>query len=158
MPVVSDTSPILNLAIIGRLSLQNDQFGKIWVPNAVLDELRSQEDLPGSPEIRVALQEGWLGVKKVQNYDQVKVLTRELDRGEAEAIVLALEMKAEWVLADEKEARKVCKTFGLQVTGVLGILLKAKSLGKIESLAEVIEELVEEAGFRISKDILNELL
>jgi len=158
MPVVSDTSPILNLAIIGRLSLLNDQFEKIWIPDAVLDELRSEEDLPGSQEIRVALQDGWLGVKKVQNYDQVKVLARELDRGEAEAIALALEMKAEWILADEKEARKICKAFGLRVTGVLGILLKAKSLGKIESLAKVIEELVEEAGFRIGKDILNEFL
>jgi len=158
MLVVSDTSPILNLAIIGRLSLLNDQFGKIWIPNAVLDELRSQEDLPGSQEIRVSLQDGWLGVKKVQNYDQVKVLARELDRGEAEAIALALEMKAEWILVDEKEARRICKAFGLRVTGVLGILLRARAVGKIGSLAETIEELRVRAGFRVGKDILDEIL
>ena len=47
MPVVSNTSPILNLAVIGRLSLLHDQFGEILIPNAVLEELRIQEDLPG---------------------------------------------------------------------------------------------------------------
>jgi len=47
MRAVSNTSPVLNLAIVGRLSLLRDQFGEIWIPQAVLDELRVEEDLPG---------------------------------------------------------------------------------------------------------------
>jgi len=60
MPVVSNTSPVLNLAVIGRLYLLHDQFGEILIPNAVLEELRIQEDLPGSPATREALKEGRL--------------------------------------------------------------------------------------------------
>jgi predicted nucleic acid-binding protein len=65
MPVVSNTSPVLNLAVIGRLSLLHDQFGEILIPNAVLEELRIQEDLPGSQAMREALKEGWLLIQGV---------------------------------------------------------------------------------------------
>jgi predicted nucleic acid-binding protein len=52
MLVVSDTSPVLNLAIIGRLDLLHQQFGKVWLPQAVTDELRIEQDLPGSAAVR----------------------------------------------------------------------------------------------------------
>jgi len=59
MSVVSNTSPILNLAIVGRLSLLREQFGEIWIPAAVLEELRVGEDLPGSHAVREAMKAGW---------------------------------------------------------------------------------------------------
>lgn len=55
MPVVSNTSPIMNLAIIGELSLLRDQFGEVLIPGAVFEELRVEEDLPGSQNVRDAL-------------------------------------------------------------------------------------------------------
>lgn len=51
MPVVSNTSPILNLAIIGELKLLPQQFGQVQIPLAVLSELKVQENRPGSKEI-----------------------------------------------------------------------------------------------------------
>ena len=51
MPVVSNTSPILNLAIVGQLSLLHEQFGEVWIPPAVLEELRVTEGLPGSEAV-----------------------------------------------------------------------------------------------------------
>ena len=58
MPVVSNTSPLLNLAIIDRLSLRRQQFGQILIPAAVLTELRVEEPLPGAPSLRKAIEAG----------------------------------------------------------------------------------------------------
>ena len=67
MPVVSNTSPILNLAMVGQLALLHQQLGEVWIPPAVLDELRVKEDLPGSQAVREAMEAGWLQVKEVGN-------------------------------------------------------------------------------------------
>lgn len=66
MPVVSNTSPLLNLAIIGKLSLLKGQFGAIFIPSAVYEELRADSDLPGSKAIREATEAGWIQIEKVR--------------------------------------------------------------------------------------------
>jgi len=116
--VVSNTSPVLNLAIIGRLSLLREQFEEIWIPAAVLEELRLEEDLPGSRVMREAIDAKWLRVEEVKDQSLVHILQRDLDKGEAEAIALALQMKAEWTLLDEREARRIAKSLGLKVIGL----------------------------------------
>jgi len=88
----------------------------------------------------------------------VEVLCRELDRGEAEAIGLALELKSRWLLLDEREARKIGKSLGLRVTGILGILLRAVKDQKLSSIEPVINELVTQCGFRISDNLKAEIL
>lgn len=158
MPVVSDTSPVLNLAIIGRLFLLRQQFGEIWIPSAVLEELRVGEDLPGSQRVREAIESGWLRVEEVKDWALVQVLQRDLDKGEAEAIALALQVKAEWTLLDEREGRRVAKSLGLKVTGVLGILLRAWREGELPSLRRAMEELREKAGFRIGAELFADLM
>jgi predicted nucleic acid-binding protein len=55
MPIVSNTSPILNLAIIDQLDLLREQFGEISISPAVLEELRITENLPGSQHVREAI-------------------------------------------------------------------------------------------------------
>src|SRR6266545_3242625 len=134
MPVVSNTSPVLNLAIIDQLVLLREQFGEIWVPPAVLKELRPEEDLPGASAMREAREAGWLRIEEVQDQPAVQLLRRDLDQGEAEVIALALQVKAEWTLLDERDARRVAKSLGLKVTGVLGILLRAQQESKLPSL------------------------
>jgi len=158
MPVVSNTSSVLNLAIIGQLSLLHEQFGEIWIPAAVLGELRVEEDLPGSQAVRGALEAGWLGVEEVKDQMLAQVLQRDLDKGEAEAIVLALQMKAGRVLLDEREGRRVAKSLGLNVTGVLGILLRARREGRLPSLQKAMDELRERAGFRIGAELYADIL
>ena len=158
MPGVSDTSPVLNLAIINRLDLLREQFGEIWLQPTVIEELRLEEELPGSRAVRGAREAGWLRVGEVKDQPLLQVLQRDLDRGEAEAIALALQMKAEWILLDERDARKVAKSLGLRVTGLLGILLRARRQGKLLSLQKVMEELRENAGFRIGAGLVADLL
>ncbi|HID62210.1 MAG TPA: DUF3368 domain-containing protein [Anaerolineae bacterium] len=158
MPVVSNTSPVLNLAIIDRLSLLRQQFGEIWIPSAVLEKLRVGEDLPGSQMVRDAMEAGWLRVEEVKDRPFVQVLQRDLDKGEAEAIALALQVKAEWTLLDEREGRRVAKSLGLKVTGVLGILLRAWRESELPSLRKAMEELREKAGFRIGAELFADLV
>lgn len=67
MLVVSNTSPILNLAIVGRLSLLQQQFGTVMIPQAVLNELRIGENLPGSQAVKEAVEEGWIQVAAVRD-------------------------------------------------------------------------------------------
>lgn len=94
MPVVSNTSPLLNLAIISRLSLLREQFGEIRIPPAVLEELRVEEDLPGSQAVREAIKAGWLRVRGVKDQPFVQVLQRDLGEGEAE--IIALTSRRSW--------------------------------------------------------------
>jgi uncharacterized protein len=158
MPVVSNTSPILNLAIIGQLSLLHRQFGNILIPLAVHEELKVEMDLPGSQIIRQALEAGWIQIKEVRDKPFAKVLQHNLDQGEAEAIALALQTGAQWTLLDEREGRRVAKSLGLRVTGVLGILLRAHQEQKLGSLEEVLQELREKAGFHIREELLSDVL
>ena len=158
MPVVSNTSPILNLAIVNQLILLHQQFGEILIPNAVLDELKVSEKRPGSQAISEAISSGWIQSREVSNEPLAQLLKQTLDRGEAEAIALAIELKADWTLLDEREGRKVAKSLGLKVTGILGILLRAKQLGELESLQLVIDDLINKAGFRIAPELLAQIL
>ena len=101
---------------------------------------------------------GWLRVEEVKGRPFVQVLQRDLDKGEAEAIALALEVNAEWILLDEREGRRVAKSLGLRVTGVVGILLRAWREGKLPSLKGAIEELREKAGFHIGAELVADIL
>jgi predicted nucleic acid-binding protein len=158
MPVVSNTSPLLNLAIIDQLDLLRRQFGEILIPKAVLEELRVEEILPGSDHLREALVAGWLQVREVNNPSLVQLLQRDLDRGESEAIALALLLGADWIILDERDGRRIAKSFGLQVTGILGVVIRASRNGQISSLPLVINQLREEAGFHIAQNLLSQIL
>jgi predicted nucleic acid-binding protein len=158
MLVVSNTSPILNLAIVGQLDLLRQQFGQIQIPPIVLYELKIDEERPGSQLIQAAIVAGWIQIQPISNQPLVQLLKQTLDGGEAEAIALALELQAKWTLLDERDGRKVAKSFGLQVTGILGILLRAKQSGELSSLQAIIEDLTQKGGFRIAPELLVKVL
>ncbi len=95
---------------------------------------------------------------KVSNPSLVQLLNQTLDAGESEAIALAIETSAEWTLPDERDARKNAKSLCLKVTGILGILIKAKQSEDILSLKPYLEALRQKAGFRIAPTLLAQLL
>ncbi len=158
MPVVSNTSPILNLAIIGQLELLPQQFGQVQIPLAVLSELKVLEDRPGSKEIHAAVDTGWIEVQEVSSQLSVQLLQQVLDQGESEAITLAIDLKADRILLDERDGREIAKSLGLKVTGVLGILLRTKQEGELSSFPDAINALVKIADFRILPELLAKVL
>ena len=101
--VVSDSSPLIHLSQIGRLSLLREIFGELLIPPAVYHEVVVEgREKPGSREIMDA---SWIKVVEIRNERLKSVLQLQLDEGEAEAIVLALETNASLILLDDREAR-----------------------------------------------------
>jgi predicted nucleic acid-binding protein len=158
MLVVSNTSPVYNLACIERLILLHEQFDIVWIPAAVEDELRHVPDGTVLKIIEQAKQAGWLKTRPASNANLVSLLTVELHQGEAEAIALALEMKADRLLIDEKDGRALARQVGLRLTGVLGVLLRAKKTGRIKAIRPELEALRTTARFFVAPDLESTIL
>jgi predicted nucleic acid-binding protein len=149
---------LLNLAIINHLSIIQQQFGEIIIPHGVLTELKLHENLPGSQQLREAIAEGWLTIQQVENQIFVQLLRRELDRGEAEAIALAIQLNADWLLLDERDGRRIARTLGLNLTGILGIILREWREGAVSSVREIINQLRTQAHFHIAPNLEEQIL
>jgi uncharacterized protein len=158
MPAVSDTSPILGLSAIGQLELLQEQFGAVFIPQAVLAELKIETGFHGADAIRRALNNGWLEPHSIQNKALSQALQIELDQGESEAITLAMDLGMEIIVMDERIGRERARAMGLKTVGVLGILLNAKKHGKIPSLKKAMQALREGIGFFISDELFETIL
>jgi len=156
--VVSDTSPLLNLAIISQLDLLHELYERILIPQAVYDELVSTgSDMPGADEVEAA-SDSWITVYQVKNQPLVKSLELQLDKGESEAIALAIEMSADLVLLDERKGRTVALRFDLNHIGLLGMLMEAKHRGLIPSVKPLLDALMHKARFRVSSALYVHIL
>ncbi len=156
MIVVSDTSPISNLHVIGRLHLLHDLFGAIVVPRAVISELSKLTDF--GYDISAIENAPWLSVQSATDILAVTRLTKQLDPGESEAIVLAQELGAAFLLIDERRGWKIANAMGIKTIGVLGVLLKAKSEGLIPVVSPVLHDIESIAGFWMSESLRKEVL
>ncbi|MGB0839997.1 MAG: DUF3368 domain-containing protein [Chitinophagales bacterium] len=146
MVIISDTSPITNLIQIGQLELLHALFGTITIPQSVFQELAYYEK-----QERIVSGCNWIIVKKVGNRKDVKQLSKYLDLGEAEAIVLAKEYQADLLIIDERRGRNAAKEEGVEIIGLLGILVRAKQAGHIVVLRPLLDKLIDEIGFRVSR-------
>ena len=156
MIVVSNTSPLTNLAAIGLFHLLHELYGQIHIADGVWAELNAfGQTWPGSSDVANA---EWIDKHPTQNQQTVIALRRDLDRGEAETIALALELGADLVLLDERDGRYAAKRFGLQVVGVLGILLEAKSKSHIQQIKPHVDALRQQAGFYIHEELYRHIM
>ena len=147
MIVVSDTSPVLNLARIGRLELLHSLYHEVLIPSAVYRELTDpNSNLP--PAVHLA-STPWLIVAAAADQGRVRELREHLDPGESEAIVLAIERRADLLLIDERRGRQTATAQGLIVTGLLGVVARAKRAGLIELAKPVVDDLIQVARFWI---------
>ena len=156
MIVISDTLPVLNLARIGRLELLSALYYQVIIPEAVYEELTvSKGALP--PAIDQA-SEPWLTIATPKDQARVQRLREDLDPGEAEAIVLAIERRADLLLVDERRAWQIATDAGLTVTGLLGTVARAKLAGLIPLAQPVLDELIQTARFWIGPQLYQEVL
>jgi len=156
---VSDSSTLIHLALLGRLELLRECYGEVLIPPAVWKEVVQQgHGRAGAREVEEAARAGWLKVESPTNELLLRMLKRDLDDGEAEAIALTVEREAEVVLLDESHVRRKASVYGLQKTGVIGLLIRAKVEGKLPSLREELDRLRQEAGFWISENLYQQAL
>jgi predicted nucleic acid-binding protein len=144
--VVSDTSPVRALAHLGLTHLLGALFDRVLIPPAVLAELsRVGIDLsaPSGPP-------PWLEVRAPADAQGVADLLRELDRGESEAITLAIEVGSTELLIDESDGRQVARRMGLEPVGVIGLLIRAKARGHPVVVLPLLDRLQSELNFFIS--------
>ena len=146
MIVVSDTSVVTSLIHVGQVALLQKLHGVVLIPQAVHQELlRTHADIPG-----------FLEVRQIADATMLARLEAELDLGEAEAIVLAIESNADLLLIDEKLGRLVAMREGVRVVGLMGLSVDAKRRGLIDSVRELVRRLEAEAGFRVSDSVKDE--
>ncbi|ABA23108.1 conserved hypothetical protein [Trichormus variabilis ATCC 29413] len=159
MIIVSDTSPITNLAAIGQLDLLRQLYGSVIIPEAVYNEMASVNKIvPGAVEVQTL---SWIQTQTVMNSLQVTEIqenNESIHLGEAEAIILSLEMKADLLLMDERRGRIVATNYGINVTGLLGVLLQAKKQGLIPVIKPLIDQLITQADFRVSPQLYTVVL
>lgn len=153
--VVSDTSPIRALAFLEALPLLHSLYQQVLIPPAVAQELArprrrfAATDLSNYPFIET---------RNPTDDERINSLCRTLDRGESEAISLALEVKADLLLIDERQGTEAALSLGLRTTGVLGVLIQAKRRGMIGPIGPILNRLVSELGFHISEATRSEVL
>lgn len=150
--VITDSSVLIHLTKIGQLDLLRRLFGEIVITPSIWREVVERGDLrAGVSEVSQARTSGWIEVVAPTNDALLLLLKRELDDGESEAIALAVEKRADLILLDEGEARRIADLYGLAKTGVLGILIRAKREGHIASLKGELEKLRTLGGFWIDE-------
>ena len=141
-----------------------DKLGNVFeeplVARAVYDEICVQgHGLLGDAELSEAVKRGNVKVKDVENRVTVNALLDPLGLGEAETIALAVEDDADYVVLDDRLARRRAKSLGLKVIGTLRVLRMMHADGLIgkEELVESLEKLGE-IGFRVSSEVVKKAL
>jgi uncharacterized protein len=156
MTIVSNTSPITNLAGVGKLDLLHQLYGTITIPQAVYNEMAGiGKTVPGTLEVQAL---PWIATQSVTDLNQVAALQAVLDQGEAEAIALALQLSAELLIINENPGRAIARQYGINITGVLGVLLEAKRQGLLLVVKPLMDQLINEVEFWISRPVYESVL
>jgi len=157
--VISDSSTLIHLAKIDRLALLKEFFGVITVPPAVWQEVVEEgKGRPGATDVTAARDAGWIQIRKPTDMRLLRILKSELDKGESEALTLAVEVHADLLLIDESEGRRIAKIYDIPKTGVVGILMRAKREGLIESFSHELDRLRNEGGFWIADTLYSKAI
>jgi hypothetical protein len=136
--VISNTSRLQYLHQVRLIDLLPEFYQSIIVPPAVAEEvsegLKRGVDLPDVSALN------WLRIRSPRNAPSTAMLA-ELGPGESQAIMLAAETPNSLIILDDQAARREADKLGLTLTGTLGILIKARHRGEIDSIRHVLDEL-----------------
>lgn len=137
--IISDTSCLIILSNIGQLELLHKMYGEIVITPEILEEY--QDVVPD-----------WIVVQTVSDKYRQRILELQIDKGEASAIALALEIPGSTLILDDKKARKVAQSLNLIFTGTIGVIVKAKLSGIIPEVKSILE-MIKKTNFRISAEL-----
>lgn len=137
--IISDTSCLIILSKIGEIELLKKVYGRVVTTTDIADEFG--EVLPE-----------WIEIVSVQDKLRQQLLEMQIDKGESSAIALALETSVSTLIIDDNKARRVASQLGLNFTGTIGVIIKAKLTGKIESIKPLLSK-IKQTNFRISPEL-----
>ena len=142
--IISDISCFIILTKIGELELLHKVYGQIFTTPEIVAEFG--ETLPE-----------WVKVEEATDKYRQTILELQIDKGESSAIAPALEMTDSNVILDDYKARKIAERLGVNFTGTLGVIVKAKLSGIIPSVKPILEK-IKQTDFRLSAEIELEIL
>lgn len=156
MIIVSDTTPLSELAKVGKLNLLHDIYRKLIIPQEVYNEVTAGNH----PAVNLVQLADWIEVRSVSNSEKVSTLKtiNNLGWGECAAMILAEELAADQILIDDLEARRVAISRNLKIIGTVGVLLVAKQLGLIASVKDVLDALIahgKHINLRLYQEVLS---
>lgn len=152
--VIVNSTPLIILSNAENLSILKSVYKEITIPQAVFAEVTAKKDTACS-ELKKNLD--WIHINKISDESSKRMYQAKLHAGEVEVMIFAQEQKADLVILDDNAAKKTAKFLNLTVTGTLGVLLKAKSLGIIQSVKPIADK-IRENGFFITEEIYNLVL
>ncbi len=155
MVVVADTGPINYLVRIGEIELLPALFGRIIIPVSVQFELLDA-GAPASVRWWMANPPAWLDVRTPSLAPDPALVAADLDRGEQDAILLALELASDQIIMDEMDGRREAKRRQINVTGTLGVLRTAATFGLVD-LEEVLNRLLR-TNFHVSRKLIDQII
>lgn len=145
--IVSDASPLIAFSQIGRLDLLRQLFGTMVVPPIVARE--AEPSLPALP--------AWIEVRPLADPRGLDPSLFALDGGERDAIALAIELSADWIVLDDLPARKTAEALGLRVIGSAGVVLRAKDRDLLTAAKPMLDALVA-AGLFVGQELYRQVL
>jgi len=152
--VISNTSPLFYLHRLGHLELLHKLYGRVLVPEAVVEELKAGRDQ--GEDVPDIADHNWITVCSV-HVPEVVTLIMDLGPGEAQVLAMALENPGSLVIIDDRLARELAKARGIRITGTAGVLLKAKHAGYIKSVKSLLRKLTQ-MEFRLSEATVDIIL
>ena len=151
--VIADTGPINYLILIGHIDILPALFQKVILPAAVQDELKNRK-APPLVQLWIADPPPWAEVRTAPHtYDPA---LETLDAGEAEAIALAVELRADMVLMDDRQGVLIARSKGFRVAGTLGILAMGAAHGLL-NLAEAFDR-IKRTNFYYQQELMDQFL
>lgn len=136
--VIVNSTPLIALAKVDRLNLLREMYHAVIIPEAVYREVTEKNDI-AAQRIKAAMD--WIGVRKVNPDTDRRMYRAKLHDGEVEVMLLAQEMGADLAVIDDLAARRTAEYLKLPLTGTLGILIKAKTLGLLDAVMPVIAQM-----------------
>jgi len=137
MKVVVNTTPLISLACVGRLDLLERLFGGIILAEAVFREIKAKQS-----HAYVEIDQPWIEIRPIAGQMYKQLLLSQLDSGEAETIILAQEIQADYVVIDENRGYRLARQAGLPVVRTLSLLLRAKQKGYVTQIKPILDEMV----------------
>ena len=144
--VIVNSTPLIVLCEIGKLDILRAMYEKITIPSAVYREVTAKCD---SVCVQIQSASEWVCVNQIKDHSEKKMYKAKLHDGEVEVMILAQEQEADLVILDDNAAKKTAKYLGLNVTGTLGVLVKAKRRGIIEEVRPLLSDM-RKNGFYVS--------
>ena len=151
--VVVDSSVLITLAAGEQFHLLRELYTTLYVPPELWGEVTTAPKPFGTNETRQARDAGWLIVRTPASLATVHALPFNLQPGEIEALALALELPGALLLVDDAQGRRAAHALGIDYTGTLGVLLRAKTEGKLAALSPVLTLMQQRTTFWLSEEV-----